>query len=370
MRKIKRKILLTPGPATTTDAVKLAMAAPDICPREEEFCAVLGKIRKDLVKIVKGGSEYISVLFAGSGTSMVDSVINSVTPPGKKIAVAVNGAYGERMVKIAESYRIPCVRIDFEWTKRVDIDKVNEILKKDRDISCLAVVHHETTTGVLNPIYELGDVCKKNNRTFIVDAVSSYAGMPIDIRKSSADFLISTSCKCIQGASGCVFAVCKKTELEKSKNYPPRSFYLNLYMQYEYLEKTGQTAFTPPVPSIYALNRAIKEYFKEGGGNRYKRYTQNWKILRQGLLNLGFDLLLKEEEESHILLTVLEPKSKNYSFKKMHDFLYKKGFTVYPGKIDTEKTFRLANMGDITSADINKFLVNLRSFLKRYKIKL
>lgn len=370
MRGIKRNILLSPGPATTSDTVKLAMIAPDICPREEEFCGILQKIRKDLVKIINGGKNYTTVLFAGSGTSIMDSVINSVLPPNKKIAVVVNGAYGERMAAIAASYSIPCVRIDFDWTEKINAEKIEEVLKKDSEISCLAAVHHETTTGMLNPIYELGDICKKNGRTFIVDAISSYAGIPIDIKKSNADFLMSTSNKCIQGAAGCAFVICKKTELEKIKDYPPRSFYLNLYMQYEHLEKNGQMAFTPPVPSIYALNQAIKEYFKEGGKKRYERYTENWKVLRSGLLGLGFSLLLKEEDESHILLTVLNPKSKKYNFKKMHDFLYKRGFTIYPGKIGREKTFRLANMGDIYSGDIKKFLSNLKIFLEYYKIKL
>lgn len=356
MRNIKRNILLNPGPATTTDTVKKAMVVPDICPREKEFGAVLGSIRRNLTVIAKGDSNYTTVLFAGSGTAVMDSVINSVVPPGKKIAVIINGAYGVRMANIAKTYRISCVKISFEFGEKIDISRVENILKTDKEIKCVAVVHHETTTGILNPIKEIGQLVRKYNLTYIVDAISSYAGVPIDVKKYSIDFLMSTSNKCIQGMPGVAFVICNKNELEKIKNYTPRSFYLNLYNQYKYLKENNQTPFTPPVQVLYALKQAIKEYFDEGGQNRFKRYTDNWKILRRGLLKLGFKLLHKEEDESHILLTVIEPDDEKFNFDVLHDYLYKRGFTIYPGKIGSKNTFRLANMGAINTKDIKKFL--------------
>jgi 2-aminoethylphosphonate aminotransferase len=367
MKNIKRNILLNPGPATTTDTVKKSLVVPDICPREREFSVLLNEIRNDLVRIVHGDDQYTSVLFAGSGTAVMDSVINSVIPGNKKIAVIVNGAYGERLVRIARTYKIPCLPIIFDWREKPDLKKLDRLLKNDTSVCCVALVHHETTTGILNPITEVGRIVKKYNCTYIVDAISSYAGIPIDIKESKADFLLSTSNKCIQGMAGLAFVVCKKSALESIKNYEKRSFYLDLYNQYDYLEKTGQTPFTPPVQIAYALKQAIKEYFEEGGDRRYARYTENWKTLRSGLLDLGFTLLLKEDQESHILLTVIEPEAKNFDFEKMHDYLYDLGFTIYPGKLK-QKTFRLANMGAIYPADITAFLTALKEYLKEHHI--
>ncbi len=362
--KVKRNILLNPGPATTTDSVKRALVAPDICPREKEFCEVVREIRIDLVKIAHGDDSYTCVLFAGSGTSVMDAAINSVTPPAKKIAIINNGAYGERMVKIAQAYNLDYVEIKYEFGAKINPSQVAEILKKDKDIACLAMVHHETTTGLLNPVKEIGKIVKENNCVFIVDTISSFAGIPIDIKDWQIDFMMSTSNKCIQGMAGVAFIICKKSELEKLKDYPRRSFYLNLYDQYLYFEKTGQSQFTPPVQILYALKQAIKEYFAEGGENRYQRYTENWKVLRQGLLDLGFKLFHEPEDESHILLTVYEPELPGYNFEAMHDYLYARGFTIYPGKIGNKNTFRLANMGEINTKDIKKFLKALASYLK------
>lgn len=367
MKDIKRNILLNPGPATTTDTVKMSLVVPDICPREKEFSILLNEIRNDLIRIVNGDDRYTSVLFAGSGTAVMDSVINSVVPKNKKIAIIVNGAYGERLVQIAEAYKIPCLPIIFDWGEKINLKKIDHMLKNDDSISCVALIHHETTTGILNPLNEVGKTVKKYNCTYIVDAISSYSGIPIDIRESKADFLLSTSNKCIQGMAGLAFVICKKSALELIKDYEKRSYYLDLYNQYNYLEKTGQTPFTPPVQIVYALKQAITEYFKEGGEQRYVRYTENWKILRSGLLDLGFSLLHDETEESHILLTVLEPESPSFNFEKMHDYLISQGFTIYPGKIK-RKTFRLANMGAIYPDDIRAFLIILKEYLKKNNI--
>ena len=368
MRPIKRNILLNPGPASTTDSVKYAQVVPDICPREKEFGEIMLQIRKDLVKIIRGDENYTSILFAGSGTSVMDACVNSVVPPGRKIAVINNGAYGQRMVKMAKVYEIPCVELFFEWGKMPDLAIIRRTLEKDKDIACLAVVHHETTTGMLNPVRKIGDIAKENNSVFIVDAISSFAGVPIDIKNCQIDFMMSTSNKCIQGIAGVAFVICSQDELEKTKDYPKRSFYLNLYQQYDYFEKKGEMQFTPPVQVIYALRQAIKEYSQEGEEKRYRRYTENWKTLRDGLRKIGFSFLLKEKEESHLLTTVLEPRNPNFSFVKLHDLLYERGFTIYPGKMGQKKTFRLANMGAINYRDIEKFLVVLKDVLNEMEV--
>lgn len=370
LKKPKRNILLNPGPATTTDSVKDALVVPDICPREEDFVEVIQGIRRDLVSIVYGGDDYTAVLFTGSGTAAMDVAINSVVPPGKKLAVIVNGAYGERFVKIASVYGIECVEIAFPLDKAVDTSEVERVLAGDPEIACVAMIHMETTTGILNPIEEIGAIAKKYEKIFIVDAMSSFAGIPIDVKKSSIQFLLSSSNKCIQGMAGLVFVICEKNALEKTTTYLPRSFYLNLFSQYAFLEKDGQMQFTPPVQIAYALAQAIKEYFDEGGKARYDRYTETWRTLREGLLELGFELFLDEKLESHLLITVMEPDNPNYSFKKMHDALYARGFTIYPGKVQKNRTFRLAILGDIDKGDIQLFLGALRETLDGINVAL
>jgi len=367
-KKISRNILLTPGPATTTNSVKYSQIVPDICPREKEFEDIMRQIRQDLVKIVNGDENYTSILFAGSGTAVMDVCINSVVPPGKKIAIVSNGAYGERMVKIAEAYGINYVEISSPWGEMPDLARIENEIKKDEDIACLAMVHHETTTGMLNPVKQIGNIAKKHNYTFIVDTISSFAGIPINIKDCEIDFMFSTSNKCIQGMPGLAFVICRRNKLERTKNYPRMSFYLNLYQQFDYFERTGQMRFTPPVQVIYALRQAIKEFFEEGVIKRWKRYTENWETLRAGLQEMGFEFLIKPEQESRLLTTILAPKDPKYDFQEMHDLLYERGFTIYPGKLLRNETFRIANIGAINQNDIRDFIKSLKAVLTEMSV--
>jgi 2-aminoethylphosphonate aminotransferase len=368
---VKRNILLNPGPATTTDSVKQSLIVPDICPREEEFGNIIKDIRNDLVKIAGGDENYTSILFAGSGTAAMDAVINSVVTPSKKILIINNGAYGERLVKIAQTYSIDYIELKFEWGKAINLDSIEDVLIKNRDISSVAVIHHETTTGILNPISDIGKIVKEYECTFIVDTISSFAGIPFNIKECNIDFMMSTSNKCIQGIPGVAFVICNKYEIEKIKNYPKRSFYLDLYSQYDYLESKKQTRFTPPVQVIYALKQAINEFFKEGAEKRYARYKKNYEVLIKGLKEKGFDIFLSDDvEHSNILTTILEPNHPNFDFKNFHDKLYSKNITIYPGKLKDEKTFRIAVMGAIDHKDIKKFLKVLDEVMKDMKISI
>jgi len=371
MAAIERKILLNPGPATTTDAVKQAQVVSDICPREHDFGQVMRSISSDLIRIVNGNDrDHACILIGGSGTAGVDSTINSVVPHGKKILIINNGAYGERMVKIAQAYSIEYVELSFEWEKLPEINVIEQAIKNDPKIACVSMIHHETTTGLLNPIKKIGALVHKYNRIFIVDTISSFAGMHLDIETFNLDFLISTSNKCIQGMPGICFVICKKDYLNEIKDYPRRSFYLNLYDQYAYFKDHGQMRFTPPVQTLYALRKAIDEFFEEGANARYARYTKNWEVLRNGVTDLGFKILTKPEEESHILITLLNPKDPNFDFDQLHDKLYAKGITIYPGKVGKIASFRLANMGAINHEDIELFLAIFKSTLKEMNVKL
>jgi 2-aminoethylphosphonate aminotransferase len=362
MKQVTRKILLNPGPATTTNSVKQAMVVEDICPREKEFGKLLDSVKEDLVKVVHGEDDYTAAIFTASGTGGLEAAITSAVPKGKKILVVDNGAYGARMANIASTFGIDVVLYKLAYGDYPDVNQIEKLLKEDQNVSHLAIVHHETTTGMLNPVQQICDVSKKYGVEVIVDCMSSYAGIPIDIKKWDAAYLISSSNKCIQGMPGMVFVIFKKQLLEQLKNQK-RSFYFDLYSQYVGFEKTGQMQFTPPVQIAYALRQAIDEYFDEGESNRWYRYEENWKTLHSGLKKLGFEFLLPDAYQSKILLAIKEPSGSTYNFDAMHDYLYQRGFTIYPGKGAKEATFRLSVLGDLYKKDIENFLSELKGYL-------
>jgi len=368
---VKRNILLNPGPATTTDTVKYSQVVPDICPREKEFCMLMDDIRKKLVKVVKGDERYTSILFASSGSGAVESCISSVVPEGKKILIINNGAYGKRMIETARCYYEEDRIIAYEvpYGDYPDVGKISSILSDNENIAVVSVVYHETTTGMLNPVREITRLAHEKNIDVIVDAMSAYAGVPIDVSREEYDYLISSSNKCIQGMAGISFVICRKDKLEHSDRNERRNLYFNLWDQYKYFEKTGQMRYTPPVQIAYALNQALNEYFEETGEMRYKRYTESWETLIAGLRKLNFQLLLPVDQQSKLLTTVIEPQDANYKFEEMHDYLYKQGYTIYPGKGAKKDTFRIANIGAINKGDIESFLSVLGEYLESFNIR-
>jgi 2-aminoethylphosphonate aminotransferase len=358
-----RKILLNPGPATTSDDVKKAMVVSDICPREEEFCKIMDSVKKDLLLVVNAGAEYTSVLFASSGTGGVESVITSSVPKDGKLLVIENGAYGTRLRNIAERYAIPVVSYALAYGDYPDSNVISRLLESDKQITHVAIIDHETTSGMRNPVKEVCDLAHKYGAEMIVDCMSSYAGLPIDLQLWQAEFIISSSNKCIQGMAGLSFVIFKKSLLEKIKTNA-RSFYFDLYAQYTGFQNSGQMQFTPPVQVVYALRKALDLFFIETAQGRINRYRENYETLYVGLRKLGFTFLLPDEYQSGILVAVKEPCNKEFNFNKMHDYLFEKGFTIYPGKGAKEATFRLSVLGDLYPQDINNFLFALAEFLR------
>jgi 2-aminoethylphosphonate-pyruvate transaminase len=353
--------LLNPGPATTSDAVKYAQVVPDICPREQEFVNVMTGVREDLVKVVHGDPEkYCAVIFTGSGTIIQDVLVNSLVPEGKKICVVNNGAYSARMVEIAEYYHIPCVDLKFPSTGLPDLAVVKETLEKDKDIAVVATVHHETGTGVLNPIKEIGRMAHDNDAVFVVDTISTYGLIPLDIEEQNIDFLMSSAQKGLAGMTGASWTVGNIEEIKKSKDYPTRSYYCNLFMQYDFFERIGEMHFTPPVQTMYALQQAIKEYFEEGEQARWERLTQCWEAIHEGLAAMGLGTVIDKEIQGHLVVTVKAPEDDKFDFFKLHDYCFERGFTIYPGKMFGLQTFRLCNLGLITKKDIQDFFVVAR----------
>ena len=371
MEKIKRNVLLNPGPSTTTDSVKYAQVVPDICPREKEFGSLMKGLREDLVKIVHGDLEkYTCVLFCGSGTINIDVVINSLLPEGKKVLVVNNGAYSTRAVEICQFYGLPHMDLQFPVDQRPDLEMIEEVLKSDPDISLVHTTHNETGTGILNPIREIGALAHKYGAVFTVDTTSTYAMRPIDIENDNIDFCMASAQKGLMAFTGLSFIVGNRAIIEKSKEYPKRSYYCNLFLQYDFFERTGEMHFTPPVQTIYATIQAIKEYWAEGEESKWERHTRVFNAINDGLNELGFRQVIKPEWRAGLISSAIYPDDSNWSFEKVHDYCYDRGFTIYPGKISTTNTFRLCALGAIDEADIKNFFIVFKEALKETGVQI
>ena len=365
MEPIKRNILLNPGPSTTTDSVKYAQVVPDICPREKEFGSLMKGLREDLVKIVHGDLEkYTSVLFCGSGTINIDVCINSLLPEGKKVLVINNGAYSTRAVEICEYYGLPHIDLQFPVDERPDLNQVEDVLKSNPDIALVHTTHNETGTGILNPIREIGALAHKYGAIFTVDTTSTYAMRPINMEEDNIDFCMASAQKGLMAFTGLSFVVGNRAIIEKSKDYPKRSYYCNLYLQYDFFEKTGEMHFTPPVQTIYATMQALEEYWAEGEEAKWARHTRVFNAINQGLDELGFKQVIKPEWRAGLVSSAIYPDDPNWSFEKVHDYCYERGFTIYPGKISTTNTFRLCALGAIDEADIRDFFAVFKEALE------
>lgn len=369
--QIKRNVLLNPGPATTTDTVKMAQIVSDICPREKEFVSMMKQMRKDLVRIVHGDlNKYTSVLFCGSGTITMDVCINSLLPKGKKILIINNGTYSMRAVEICEYYNLPFVNFDCPIDEIPDLNQVEQILKENQDIALVYTTHNETGTGILNPIKEIGFLVHKYSAVFIVDTISTYAMKPIDIEKDNIDFCMASGQKELMAMTGLSFVIGNTELIKKSAAYPKRSYYCNLYMQYHFFETTGQMHFTPPVQTIYAARQALDEYFREGEESKWKRHSEVFEAIHAGLDKLGFKDIIRRELQAGLGVTVKYPDDENWSFEKVHDYCYKRGFMIYPGKTSAQNTFRLCALGAITKEDIEDFFIVLYEALKENNIQI
>ena len=363
--KIKRNVLLNPGPATTTDSVKLAQVVPDICPREKEFAGLMKGLRSDLCKVAHAPEpEYTSVLFCGSGTINIDICLNSLLPEGKKILVVNNGAYSTRAVEVCQHYGMPHIDLKSSVFERPDLDEVEKTLKENPDVAVVYTTHHETGTGVLNPIREIGALAHQYGAIFVSDTTSTLGMIPLDVVKDNVDFCMASAQKGLMAMSGLSFIIGKRAIIEASKNYPTRSYYCNLYLQYDYFERTGEMHFTPPVQTIYAAIQALKEYFEEGEVAKFARHRRVYEAIRRGVKELGLETVIDPAIESGLVVSVKYPDNPHWSFEKVHDYCYERGFTIYPGKISTTDTFRLCALGSIDVDDINAFLNVLYEAMK------
>lgn len=371
MIMIKRNVLLNPGPATTTDTVKSALVVPDICPREEEFVKVMRKVEDGLLRVVHADADkYAAVLFCGSGTMNMDVCLNSLLPEEKKALIINNGAYSERAVEICRYYGLPHINLTLPLDELADLTVIEKTLSENEDIALVYTTHNETGTGLLNPIREIGALAHRYGAVFTVDTTSTYAMRPIDIEKDNVDFLMASAQKGIMAMTGLSYVIGNKAIIEKSKDYPKRSYYCNLYLQYEYAKEHGEMHFTPPVQIVYAAEQALKEYFEEGEQAKWERHLRVFDAIYDGLTELGFKIFISRENSSGLVAAALYPDDENWDFKKVHDYCYERGFTIYPGKVEKKGMFRLCALGAIDIGDIEAFFEVFKEALNSIGVSL
>lgn len=349
-------ILLNPGPVNVSDRVRQALQRADICHREPEFSALLQGIREKLLRAFVPGaeSEYTPIVLTGSGTAAVEAALLSSLPTGKRALVINNGVYGERMSNMLGVHRLGVSEFKLDWTTRPDPERLRLALRQHPEVYAVAMVHHETTTGLLNPVKEIAEVVDSQNRVFILDSVSGLGGEALDVAGPHIYMVAGTAGKCIQGFPGVSFVLVRKGFMERMKTYPKRSWYLHLPHYYESEEK-GSIPFTPAVQVCYAFDEALTELLEEGVVNRIQRYQRAAALIRNGMAALGIKPILQSEHQSNTITSYYLPAGLTYQV--LHDRLKEQGYVIYAGQGPLEtKVFRVANMGALRDEDLKGFL--------------
>jgi len=354
-----RTLLFNPGPTNVSENVRNAIRTIDICHREKEFFEVLLRVNKNIVKVLNGESTHSAALFVASGTGCNEAICASIHG---KVLVINNGKYSDRICDILEMFNIPMNRIKMPPLEPVDLNLVENALKQDKDITHIYCIHHETTTGVLTPLRKIGALAEKYGKLLCVDAVSSIGGHEFDLQKDNIAFCAVSANKCLESFPGVSYVIGRTEEIKKLEG-KSRSHYFDLHAQWK-KEQGGQTPFTPAVQLIFALDAAVSELVEEGYEKRVERYKKLAKRMREGLKELGFELiLLPEEMQSNILTAIKMPESMDYW--KVHDKLKDRGITIYSDKkVLAQEKFRVATLGHITTKDIDWFLKNLKEVME------
>ncbi|XP_046346701.2 2-aminoethylphosphonate--pyruvate transaminase-like [Haliotis rufescens] len=356
------KKLFTPGPLGTSLTVRQAMLQ-DLGSRDVNFINVIKKIRADLLNIAEvSPSEFTSVLLQGSGTFAVESIFQTTVPhTGAKVLILENGVYGRRMKTICDTLAIPAHMESFPEDSRVDLGRVESVLKGDISFTHVAIVQCETTSGLFNDVESVGKLVKKYvpSCTYFVDAMSSFGAVPVDFSTGNIDVLVSSANKCLQGVPGFGFAVIRKDTLSRCKGNS-RSLSLDLYDQCDALDKTSQFRFTPATHTMLAFSQALDEFRQEGGVHgRRQRYTENCRVLREGMTRLGFRPYLKDDVAGYIITSYFYPQHPNFSFPEFYRRLNDKDDVIYPGKLLKADCFRIGTIGHLFPEDVERLLRNI-----------
>ena len=349
-------ILLNPGPVNVSERVRQAQMIPDMCHRESECGELIHNIRQKLLKAFVSGAEsdYVALVLTGSGTAAVEASVLSCVPVGKRILTVNNGVYGQRIADIVASQRLGVPEITLQWDAVPDPDKIHTALKHHPEVQTLAIVHHETTLGLINPVQEIAQVVDDLGRICVVDSVSGLGGESLDVAGSHMYVVAGTAGKCIQGFPGASFVLIRKGFMERVLKYPKRSMYLNLARYYEAQEQ-GCVPFTPAVQVYAAFDEALNELLEEGVENRIKRYARSAALIRARLGELGVKAVLPADRQSNSLTAFYVPEGLTY--QHLHDRLKERGYIIYAGQgYLNDKIFRVANMGSLTQADFEGFV--------------
>lgn len=366
----KDKILFTPGPLTTSQKVKQAMLR-DLGSRDFEFIGVIKGIRELLLKAGQATSdEYTTVPLQGSGTYALEAVIGCYVPQGGKLLVVINGAYGHRIAKIASVLKINFETMEFPEDQTSDPAKIEAQLKSDPAITNVAITHCETTTGIMNPIKEVGAIVKAAGAKFFVDAMSCFGAVPTNLAECNIDYLVSSANKCIEGVPGFSFVIAKISSLLETEGNA-RSLSFDLCAQYKGLEANGQFRFTPPTHSMLAFYQALLELEAEGGVEaRAARYRNNYETLVKGMREMGFEEYLDPKVQGYIITSFRFPKDPNFSFEKFYEGLNERDYVIYPGKVSNADCFRIGNIGRIAASDVKDLLGAIRDVSDEMGLKL
>jgi 2-aminoethylphosphonate-pyruvate transaminase len=347
-------ILLNPGPVNVSERVRQALLRPDISHRESEFNDLLEGIQQKLVRAFAPSGEYLPILIPGSGTAAVEAAVTSCLPPGRRILVVKNGVYSQRIAAIAVAHKMQNMDINTDWDQRFETELVPVALRQNKAIEVVAVVHHETSTGMINPVKEIGVIAKKANRTLLVDGVGSLAGEELDFVSSNVGLIAGSSGTCIQGFPGVGFVMVRRDIMEQMVTYEQRSVYFHLPTYYKHLEE-GSVPFTPTVQLYYAFDEALSELLEEGVANRIARYRKMARLIRNRMRAIRMKFYLREPLWSSTLTAFMLPERVFYDH--LHGLLRERGYAICAGPAQlADKLFRVANMGALTEANITGFL--------------
>lgn len=356
----KDKVLFTPGPLTTSRTVKQAMLR-DLGSRDFEFIATVRAIREQLVALASAKpGEYEAIPMQGSGTYAVETVLTSTVARDGKVLVLINGAYGHRMVKICQVAGVACSALEFSEDTVPELARIESALTGDSAITHVAIVHCETTTGIINPIQSVGELVRRYGKRYFVDAMSSFGAVPLDAPGCEIDYLVSSANKCIEGVPGFGFVIARRAALLETEGWA-RSLSLDLLAQWRGLESNGQFRFTPPTHALLAFRQALAELEAEGGvKGRAARYEANHRVLLEGMRAMGFQEYLAPDLQGHIITSFRYPKHPKFDFEEFYRRLNERDYVIYPGKVSNADCFRIGHIGRIFETDIRALLAAIR----------
>ncbi len=359
---LRRTILLNPGPVNISERVRRALLGADICHREEEYTHLMGSIRSRLCQAF-APSGFTAVVITGSGTAALEAAVASSVEPGRAMLVIVNGVYGERIARMAILHGIRVVKVAGEWTQPPDLGRVDAALQSDPGIQVVTMVHHETTTGLINPVQQVGRLAKAAGKPFLVDSISGLGGEALDLNASGINLCVGCPNKCIRGVPGLAFVLARHEEMTRLACIAPRSVYLSLYENWQAQEK-GEPLFTPAVQVGYAFGEALAELLEETVPARIARYAGIAALLREGFDRLGLSFLLPPPLRGNTITALELPRGVSYA--QLHDQLKAHGFVIYAGQgALAPRIFRVANMGDVSPDDYRGFLSVLEAIIHR-----